>query len=339
MNPSGSSLERASNCAASCALPKAYVTGEAAIKGTENHDSIESGLAVGGDLSHLPKVVREMMEGAVSVETEIALALDVEVERVRVIGRRIGRNYGALGPAEIPLTVDSVIYRPDELLVVDWKSRERVTAAKKNLQIRAAATAVLKWHDAKEVRACIGYLDDGEVDSGMFDAFDAAAFFADMRSMLNRIGAARALVATGGTPEVHAGPWCKYCPSVSYCPAHTRLALQMLGELDYVQNQVAFMTPEQVGKAWTLLQQIESLAEKVDASLRLRAQQGVIPLPNGKRLAMVEMPGRASFDKDAALGRIKELGGSTDGLMKKGKPYFQVKEIAMPPRGVAADHE
>lgn len=339
MSLSGSGLERAQACPTSLALPQTPSTGEPAIKGTENHDTIEGGLAVGGDLSALPQVVQDAMKDAVWVETEIAFALDVEKETVRVIGRRIGRKYGPLQPSEIPLTVDAVIGKNGSLHVWDWKSRKRVTPAKKNLQLRAAAVAVLTWNDAREVQAGIGYLDDGYLDVTTLDAFDAASFFADMRTLLNKVGAAQALMATGTTPPVHAGPWCEYCPAMAWCPAHARLAMQMIGELDSVNKQIAFMTAEQVGKAWTLLQQIELLSDKVKESLKLRAQQGIIPLPSGKRLAMVEMPGRSSFDKDAALSRIRDLGGSTDGLMKKGKPFFQIKETNMPTGAVAMDKE
>jgi hypothetical protein len=157
--------------------------------------------------------------------------------------------------------------------------------------------------------------------------------------MLGRIHAARALLKAGGTPTVHAGPWCEYCPAMAYCPAQTRLALQMMGELDFVQKQVAFMSAEQVGKAWVLLKRIQKLSESVEESLRLRAQQGVIPLPNGKRLTMAEQPGRMGFDKDKALGRIRELGGRTDDLMSRGKPFFKIAEVKMGAESVPADHE
>ncbi len=188
---------------------------------------------------------------------------------------------------------------------------------------------MLKTRGLSSVCAGIGYLDNGESDSTVVDAFDVATFFADMRSMLNRIGAMRTLIATGATPEVHAGPWCDYCPSMAYCPAHSRLAMTMLGELEYVQKEIAFFTPEQVSKAWDLKKRIESMLETVDESLRLRIQQSVIPRPNGKRLAMVEQAGRASFDTAKAISRIKEYGGDVSDLTKKGKPFFKVAEVNM----------
>ncbi len=105
--------------------------------------------------------------------------------------------------------------------------------------------------------------------------------------------------------------------------------MQMLGELETIQKEVAFFTVEQVSKAWDLSKRIGKILETVDDSLRLRIQQSVIPRPNGKKLAMVEMPGRMGFDKEKALARIKELGGAVNDLTTRGKPYEQIKEVNM----------
>lgn len=330
-NPTGSGLERGVNCPASYALHQAPSTGEAAIKGTENHDEIENGIS-NGDISKLPEVVQTALKDAIIVDVEVAFALDVETEEVRLIGRRMGRNYGSLAETEIALTIDAIVTSPgaplDVVTVWDWKSRKRVTPAIRNLQIRAGAVVVMKHFKLQEVRGAIGYLDDADVDMAVFDEFDCALFFAEMRSMLNRIGAARTLVATGGTPEVHAGPWCDYCPAVAYCPAQTRLARTMLGELTTVEQQVAFMTAEDAGRAWSLLKQIQSLADKVEASLKLRAKQDVVPLPNGKRLALVDSS-RANFDKKKAIAWIAEHGGNPKDF--EGRTFFDtVREINMP---------
>lgn len=324
MNPTGSGLERASRCAASCVLPRAGHTGEAAIKGNDNHEKVELGLAVGGDLTGQPEVVQKAMAGAVAVDVEVAYAIDVEKETARVIGRRMGRNYGPLSPSEIALTVDAVI-DGEGVTVWDWKSRKRVTPAKHNLQVRAGCVAVMKTRGLSEVGGAIGYLADGEDDAAWFDSFDAATFFADMRSMLNRIGAARALVATGGVPEVASGPWCDYCPSMAYCPAKTRLAMSILGELDTVRGQIAFMSVEQVSKAYDKAKEIETLLETVMQSIRDRISQEYIPRPNGKRLALVECE-RKGFDTSAAKKKLEALGESL-AQFEKVTRYTQVKEI------------
>ncbi len=322
MNPSGSGLERGVNCPASYVLNQARNTGVESIKGNENHEGIEEGL-VSGETDR--EVVRQAIEGAASIAVERAFALDVERETVRFIGDRVGRRYGPLGPNEIALTVDAVISRADGVWVWDWKSRKRVTPAVRNLQLRAGAVAVMKHMNLPIVNGGIGYLDNDETDITTVDAFDVPVFFADMRTMLENIGKARAVLSEGKTPEVHSGPWCDYCPAISYCPAHTRLAKTMLGQISEVEKQIAFMSPEDAGRAWVLLQQVYKLADKVDASLRLRARQDVVPLPNGKRLALIQKS-RANFDKKKALDWIKERGG--DPKEFEGRTHYeQVAEI------------
>lgn len=329
-NPTGSGLERGIHCAASCALNQAPVTGEAAIKGTENHDNVKNGLRA-MDLSVLPEDLRKELDGATAIDLEVAFALDVEAETARLIGRDVDRNYGELGPNEIALTLDAIVYRTNGVTVLDWKSRKRVTPAARNWQIKSGCVAVMKTSNLPEVRGGLGYLDDGESDITTFDAFDIPVFFAEMRAMLNRIGAARALVATGGTPDVHAGPWCDYCPAMAYCPAQTRLAKTMLGELETVEQKVAFMTPEDAGRAWSLLKQIQGLADRVETSLKLRAKQEVVPLPNGKRLALIDSS-RTNFDKKKAIAWIEERGGNPKDF--EGRTYFEkVQEI-----NVKSDH-
>lgn len=336
MNPSGSSLERGVQCPASFALSQARETGEAALRGTENHDGIEGDLVAGTNSKH--KVVREAIEGATELRVEVAYAFDPYAETVRFLGSRLGRNYGALKETEIALTLDAIVIRPDDTCVWDWKSRKRVTPAAKNWQIRAGAVCVMKHLKLSEVGGAIGYLDNDESDAHRFDAFDIPVFFADMRLMLRRIGEARAVVAKGETPEVHAGGWCTYCPAVPYCPAHTRLARNMLGDLTDVEKQIAFMTAEQAGKAWVLLKQIQNLADKVEASLKLRAKQDLVPLPNGKRLALVDSS-RANFDKKKAIEWIKAHGGDPSEF--EGRTYFEtVREINMPePQATGTDGE
>lgn len=330
-NPSGSALERATNCPASFALPQAPATGEAAIKGTENHDAIENGIS-NGQLADLPEVVRTALEGATAVDVEVAFAIDAATGSVRLLGRRMGRNYGVLGESEIALTIDAIVTHPGGAVTVwDWKSRKRVTPAVRNLQVKAGAIAVMEHLSLPEVQAGLGYLDDGDTDLATFDRFDTALFLAEMRRMLARIETVRQVVESGQTPEVHAGPWCEYCPAVAYCPAQTRLARMMIGELSDVEKQIAFMTAEQAGKAWMLLRQIQSLAEKVETSLKLRAKQDVVPLPNGKRLALVESS-RSSFDKNKAIAWIREHGG--DPAQFQGRTHFDtVREINLPKTG------
>src|SRR5262249_6164474 len=146
--------------AASLALPQARSTGEDSIRGVENHDGIEDSLIAGTESKHA--VVRKAIAGATEIVTEASYAIDVVAETARFIGVRLRRNYGPLGPNEIPLTIDLKAVRPDGTWVWDWKSRKRVTAASKNLQLRAGCVAVMLVDGLDSVNTGIGYLDNDE---------------------------------------------------------------------------------------------------------------------------------------------------------------------------------
>lgn len=301
-------------CAASCALPGAGHTGEAAIKGNENHKGIEE-----GDRSR--PVVRDLLEGATDVRHEVAYALDLETQTVREIGVGIGRAYGSLRTTELALTVDLECRRDGVWWQVDFKSRGRVSAARDNWQCRVGTMAVLLRHGADQGMGAIAYLDDSELDATPVDAFHVAAWWADLRALATKIGEARESVALGEVPSVSAGPWCKYCPAMPHCPAHTRLALSMLGELDVVSDEMDSLTLDQAGRAWELLKRYEVIAERVKESLRERARREPLPLANGRRLALVESS-RKSLDTKKAT---EMLGASAP---FKVTHFTQVREVA-----------
>lgn len=314
MNPTGSSIERAMRCPASCALASAGYTSFAAIGGTANHTAIEN-----GDRSK--RVVRDIMDGATDVRHEVAYALNVETRSVREIGVSISRNYGSLADTEIALTVDLEAKRDGVFWAIDWKSRERVTPAPENWQVRATVMAIMGRHGASAAYGAIAYLDDSELDVAHFDAFHVMGYWADLAWLLKRIREAHALVKRGEAPNVTAGPWCKYCPALPNCPAHTRLAKSLLGELDSVDAQVSSLTVEQCGRAWELLKRYDVIAERVKEGIRARASRETVPLSSGRRLMLVEQSRRSLDTKKAA-----EMLG--DEAPYKTSFFTQVREVA-----------
>jgi CRISPR/Cas system-associated exonuclease Cas4 (RecB family) len=317
-NPTGSGLERAMRCPGSCALPRAGHTGEAAEYGNANHAAIEA-----GDRSK--PVVALVFEDAEEVRQEVAYALNVATRTVREIGVNIGRDYGKLDENEIALTLDFEGKKRGEWWVVDWKSRERVTKAADNWQIRAAVLAVMERHGTDMVAGALAYLDDNELDAAPFDVFQAGVYWNELAAMVRRVRDAEARIARGETLDVASGSWCKYCPALPHCPAHTRLAAALLGELEGVDTQIASLTVEQCGRAWELLKRYDVIADRVRESIKARARSEVVPLTGGRRLALVEMPGRSSLDQDAVKARFKKLGEPVP--MKRGRPFTTTKEV------------
>lgn len=311
--PSGSAVERAMRCAASVVLPRAGLTGEAAEAGSANHGAI-----VDGDRSK--PVVQEILSDATDVRHEVAYALNIETRSVRELGVNIGRNYGKLDANEIALTVDLECRKQGTWWAVDWKSRERVTQARDNWQIRCEVMAVMGRHGADTSVGALAYLDDSELDAAPFDAFHVAQFWTDLSFLVKRIRGAREALAKGEQIDVAAGAWCKYCPAIPHCPAHTKLAKALLGELEGIDEQVQSLTVEQCGRAWELLKRYDAISDRVKDSIRTRARHEPIPVSGGKRLMLVESSRRSLDTKKAA-----ELLGAN--APYKASHYTQVREV------------
>lgn len=302
-------------CPASCALASASHTGWAAHFGNENHEKIAD-----GDTSR--RIVAEVLADAEHVRHEVAYALDVETRTVRELGVNIRRSYGQLLSTEFALTVDLECKKGGTWWVVDWKSREKQTIARDNWQIRAQVMAVMGRHGVDSAIGALGYLEDNELDAAPFDVWHVTGFWSDLRRLLQRIRDAKATVARGEQPSVSAGQWCKYCPALASCPAHTRLALSLLGELESIDKQIAALTVEQAGRAWELLKRYDNIADRVKESIRSRATREIIPLTNGRRLALVESQRRGLDTKKA-----KEMLG--DAAPYKTSFYTQVREVLL----------
>lgn len=313
--PTGSAVERGMMCPASCVLSRAGHSGAAAAYGSEQHKAIEE-----GDTSRA--VVRRVLDGATDVRHEVSYALDVERRIVREIGVGLGRNYGPLADTEIALTIDIECRKDGIVWVGDWKSHSRVAAVAANWQIRCAVIGVMARHSADVAVGFLGYLDDSELDQDTFDAFHVTTWWSELRSMLDRVRKAADVIAAGSVPEVNSGTWCQYCPALPYCPAHTRLALSMLGELEGVDKALSDLTVDQCGRAWELLKRYDVLADRIKDTIRARAKRETVPLSNGRRLALVECSRRSLDTKKAA----EMLGDATPYKTSK---YTQVKETKL----------
>lgn len=312
---SGSALERVEACPVSGgALPSSGRTTEASLHGTENHAKVERGLVDG--VAHRP-VVAEVLAGSSAYDAEVAFALDVEEGTARVLGVGLGRNYAGLRPGEIPLTTDLIVRDRQE--VWDWKSRKRVTTPGDNLQLLAAGLACHLAFGWEEVKVGIGYLDNGHTEVATLGALELVAAQRRIQTLVRR--------AREATPETapHTGPWCEYCPSMSWCPAQSRLALAVIGELDGMSAAMAEWTPDQAGRAWEKLEQIEAIAERVRDALKMRARKESLPLSGGKRLVLVECERRGT-DNAAMAARLSELGEDMSKYQKVVR-YDQIRKV------------
>lgn len=95
-------------------------------------------------------------------------------------------------------------------------------------------------------------------------------------------------------PAYNIGDHCQRCTSFRVCPAQT----QHLGGLMTLDHHG--LTPLMAGTAWEKVKLYEKAIEAAKETLREMARAAPIQLPNGKVLAVVEMP-YESIDADKAL--------------------------------------
>jgi len=282
---SASGLERAAECPASQALEQVRQTGEAAIIGTDNHTDVEVPVREyrrSGDASKLSEGLRGIVADYEVLAIERAFIVDTLTATARDLGESIGRKYGTFDPfTEVPVTVDVVMRHREtkRVVILDWKSRRRVTRAARNWQVKAQVVAVMAWLGIDECDAGICYLDNWELDTAHFDTFDAAAIADELRTVLDRLHAAKA------SDPVHIGPWCDYCSAQPHCPGRAALVKAAVGD---VGSDLANMSDEQAGEIWVRLEALLETAEKARDVLKERAKQTGLPLPNGKYLRLIE---------------------------------------------------
>lgn len=280
---SGSSLWRAEYCPASVVLPATE----------ERHDDQDRGVA------HHAMLEEKAPEGSL---VEVAFAYDVESETAREIGRCIGRNYGALGPTEIPGATDLVTLGADHLVVTDYKTGVGYMVAHPsvNLQLQFYALCACLVYGKTSAIVEVQYEDTGEVAHAEFDAFAFIEIKARIRAIWEATRAA--------SPRVVEGEHCWRCPAAARCPAKVALALAVAsGELPADVAQME-LTPAVVAAGWPKIRRLEHLLEKVKESYKAVASAQPVPLGGGRFLGVVNGH-RETLDGWTTFAAIKDAYG------------------------------
>jgi hypothetical protein len=275
---SASKVERVANCTASVILPSYPHTGKLAIAGTDRHSAEES--EEPGSQSAILNYP--------NAEHEVAYVIDPKARTVRRIGAGMPRMYGADRHwYTVGVTLDLESITADTATAVDFKSRQRVTAAKRNWQVRLQALALNTFFAPRPVRAGIVYLDNGEQDFHDFTRFDHAATWTELEGVIAAVEG-----ALGKEPKPHMGPWCSYCEAVVSCPAVNQALRGLMESIG--DGPVSMLTPEagmpaaDVAKLHPVLKAIKAKYDRMWEALRLRAKVEDLPLGNGRHLRMIE---------------------------------------------------
>jgi len=323
----GSALDRAEVCPASCALPAARSTSPYATRGRVLHRFFERLQTVDRDtaLADIESEDERLICEAVDLDglpldgiaTEVTFAFDPATGSARELGRGLERDYSSASATEIVGTIDLVAFDPETrtAYVGDYKTGHRfVTPAAKSRQIHLAAVCAAIVYGAEHVEAEVIRLRDKElpwVSHATFDAFDLGLLGVELAQIRTRVDAVAAALTAGEIPDVSEGEHCRYCPSQHVCPAKVSLALQ-LGAAAMplsVSRTVGELTAPVAGEAYHRLVAIEGLCKLVRQQLESLALSRPIPLGDGRYLGPTTSRGRESLDADAVHGRMLVLYG------------------------------
>ena len=275
-------------CPASCTLP--YITseaGSAAKRGTEIHAFIENCGKLGREAA-LSAVTNDDLRAiceAIDVtvipagaEHEVAMGLDVATGRAYRYALDSHRGYPEDG--FLHGTTDLVWVLDGCVVVLDFKTGKWVVLARESWQLKALAIMAAKLAGLDEARVALAYLqDDGswKLSWDSLDAFELSDAEARIASLKTR--------ALRG--EYSTGEHCRFCPSLTLCPAQTQMAKAIVPSLAEVEDKLASLTPKQQGEVWERVRLAEELIGKVKTAIGTMAAASPIPLPNGKTLKQI----------------------------------------------------
>jgi hypothetical protein len=154
------------------------------------------------------------LDGAdVPAAVEIAIVYDAAADTARALPRGKHRDYGELGPMELPTTLDLVWLADDHVVVRDLKTGSRSHAKIEQLYIQALAASRLYGVE----RARVGFLwaRKTKCEADPLDEIGPGELEAESwraASVMRRLPMA----------EPQPGAHCWFCPAKEVCPAQSR---------------------------------------------------------------------------------------------------------------------
>ncbi len=352
-HPSASTAEAFFMCSASHVLPQHDSYASYTEKGTEGHHLLcEVANRVPGaagrleeELPTLHEKIALEMDGVSEAAGEDAYCVDLEKRTSVYLGRNINRQYvqklgRPLGEFEICTSLDVRGRKDGRLWLRDFKFG--TTSSWWQLYIQSMA---LLWQVPMAEQ-------EGEVDGGFIFIEDrddyitvtndtATLYLVDLDQRADELMAAfrlarridselsQGLIKPTDIKTVE-GKWCTYCGAFPHCPSKWKLAKSMLS-LDIVDH-IDALTLDECGSAWLKLAEIKkNIVKRTEDALkeRMRAEGG-FPLPDGKMLKVMPMPGRLGFDKEGAVELLLRLGADRDEIatfVKRGEGFDQVRKV------------
>lgn len=256
---------------------------------------------LGSESVRVYETVEPHIQGMLS---ERALVINLETGGVRHAGYRIGRNYGALGDHELPVTLDF----SDLGALVELKTGHmEVALPADNLQIQAQAYALATVEQVRNVTARLVRVPDGKApfisEPQEFGPLDLGEILFRLRDVRRRAVWAAQKLSRGERPPLNEGAWCKYCPARLECPAKTSLIRAAAGG-----DIVGQISRENAADVWLKIERIEEVVKAAKAQLYAMASSQEIPLGGGYVLGETLTQGRESLDAGVVWAVLRSFG-------------------------------
>lgn len=301
-----SKLELAERCPGNLTLPHLDEPNEYSEAGNERHAEDEQAINSG----EIPEVYAERWPG-LAWQSEVSYAYDVSTDSARFLGIGLKRNYGPLGPFEIPGTIDVEGRAPGILVVADRKSFEEVTPAASNPQVRFLALAAARAGAAVEkIEIAINHelhgLDVAEIDP-MFD-LDVIAH--DVKALVVRSAAIRDSARAGVPAIFNTGRWCRWCSAFASCPKQQELKALVSRQDDDVEiSRLSVLSDDDAPDVFDLWKRIGILHKRIGQSLYAFASSRPFRTNSGKMFGPVAKQGNERLDGDVVHAVVRELHG------------------------------
>ena len=310
--PTGSNIFRAEQCPPSCAYPQVNTAAEGALIGTAGHGYLQRVPKLGDDaaLEQVPEKYRDFcsrieLEGlpldATRYTQEATYAFDVATGEARFLGAGLDRQYPPLKPTELVGTID--VCGGDEIYDYKFDGYESHSPPPDdNPQLFFPALCRQRIHGLASFKlALIHFRPDGshwvERASREIDAFDLDAFALRLRRVVERVRDAEDKLYAGKVLNVHRGAWCRYCPSLTSCPAVLSLIHAAAADPQATTEEIqkALQTPGDLevrklaaAKAYQRLQALRDVIKPLSQQLYLFASEHELDLGEGRVYGSVE---------------------------------------------------
>ena len=274
-------------------MPQKYTESDDANAGTAIHRYLETRdlSAVEDDEIRARCAAIDMSIIPQGAQHEVAISYDVEADTAEIVPVE-GRDYPHDG-RRFFMRLDLIGRLPSAAFVADFKTGEKKRHARESLQLRIGALAVARLIGVDAASVAMLYLrHDGQwyTDRAEFDAFDLVEIREQLLAIRARVIEAHQVVADGGIPTLRPGPHCEYCPAAPVCPVVAGIGRELARrEPESVGDWFAGLAVDEAGRIAEQAWLVEKLAGVVkDAAKDWVRAHGELPLPSGRRIAIVE---------------------------------------------------